>query len=701
MSISAADVRLMLDRMRGLFHRGVFSLRTRGWRATWMRLKRQFARPPRVPAALLYLPDPAPFAPLAVPLADAPRASIVIPVYNHAACTLACLRALAAHPPTAMIEIIVVDDGSEDETASWTSRIKDLRYHRRTRNGGFIAACNDGAQLARGEYLVFLNNDTVPQPGWLDELLATFDHHDGVGLVGAQLLYPDGRLQEAGGVVFSDGSAWNYGRFESPSDPRFGHVRDCDYCSGAALAIRRELFESLGGFDSHYRPAYYEDTELAFAVRAAGKRVLYQPRARVVHDEGTTSGIDPQSGAKAYQNANRAKFADKWRNELAQRPAPDSLPGPGLLARDRPQVLIVDAQTPRPDRDSGSLRLVNLMRLLLQEGAHVTFLPADLRFAEGGTEAMQALGIEVWYAPFVRSAAAWFREHGPRFDTVMLSRHHVASEFLPLTRKHTHARIVFDTVDLHYLRERRAAEHLASSSLLREAERTRRRELATIAGSDLTLVVSPVERDMLVQEAPCANVEILGNLHEIHGCKRNYRDRHNLLFVGGFLHPPNADAVRWFIADILPRVRAHLPNVTFHCIGSDPPADIAAFDGHDGVRIHGHIPDLEPYLQGARIALAPLRYGAGIKGKVNLSMAHGQPVVATSCAIEGMHLHDGRDVLVADDPTAFADAVIRLYSDEATWNALSRHGMENVATHFSLDAARDTVRRVFLARRNG
>src|SRR5690606_4021232 len=221
--------------------------------------------------------------PAAVPASDAPRASIVIPVHGQLAHTLACLQALAAHPPATACEVIVVDDCSPDETASVLAAIDGLRLHRRASNGGFIAACNDGAALARGETLVFLNNDTVPQPGWLDALLDRFQAHARAGLVGAQLLYRDGRLQEAGGVVFADGSAWNLGRFESPDDPRFAYVRDADYVSGAAIAIPRDLFEAIGGFDARYAPAYYEDTDLAFKVRASGHRVLYQPASRVVH----------------------------------------------------------------------------------------------------------------------------------------------------------------------------------------------------------------------------------------------------------------------------------------------------------------------------------------------------------------------------------------------------------------------------------
>ena len=283
---SIADARFLLTRAAGLIHRGLLSLRTRGPRASLARLRAQLLPPPRALRQALYLPAAAPFSPFALATSERPRASIVIPVYGQFTHTLACLRALAEHPPQLPFEVIVVDDGSSDETPELLPRVGGLRYHRRAANGGFIAACNDGAGLAHGDCLVLLNNDTVPQPGWLDALLATFDQHPGTGLVGAQLLYPDGRLQEAGGVVFSDGNAWNYGRFGDPADPRYAHVRDIDYASGAAIAIPRELFLQLGGFDARYAPAYYEDTDLAFAVRAAGFRVLYQPAARVVHDDG-------------------------------------------------------------------------------------------------------------------------------------------------------------------------------------------------------------------------------------------------------------------------------------------------------------------------------------------------------------------------------------------------------------------------------
>ncbi|MFT3756256.1 MAG: glycosyltransferase [Pseudoxanthomonas sp.] len=693
-----ADARFRGQRLLLLLRRLLTSLREDGPATTWRRVSRRLQPAMLAPQRRtdLYLPQAAPFAPFALPVADAPRASIVIPVYNQVEHTLACLRALTAHPPSTPFEVIVVDDGGDDPTADRMPQVTGLRYHRRACNGGFIAACNDGAALARGQYVVFLNNDTVPQPGWLDALLDTFEKIPDAGLVGAQLLYPDGRLQEAGGVVFSDGSAWNYGRFESPFDPRFGYLRDADYCSGAAIAMPRALFESFGGFDTRYAPAYYEDADLAFAVRTAGKRVLYQPASCVVHLEGITAGIDTGGGVKAYQVRNAKVFADKWRQVLTTQLPPGTEPTPALLHRGQRQVLVIDAQLPQPDRDSASLRLFNLLRLLREEGAHACVIAQDTSWDAARVQALQQLGVETWHAPYCGSLPDFLRRHGARFDVVMASRHAVAAPLLPLLRRHApRAKIVFDTVDLHGLREQRAAELAGDALLLRTARASMQSELAVVAAADTTVVVSEVERDWLHEHAPGARVEVLSNLHEIHGPGLPFAQRHDLVFVGGFRHPPNVDAVSWFVREVFPLIRQALPEIRFHCIGGDVPPQIRALASVDGVSVHGHVPDITPYMMGARIALAPLRYGAGVKGKINLSMAHGQPVVATSCAIEGMHLRDGHDVLVADTPVTFADAVVRLHGDESLWNALSRNGLDNVSTHFSMDAAREVVRRVF------
>lgn len=267
---------------------------------------------------------------LAFPETDEPVASIIIPVFNQPGLTRDCLRSIAAVGAREPFEVIVVDDASSDPRMEALHAIAGVTWLRNARNSGFIASCNRGAAQARGSVLVFLNNDTEVTPGWLDALLQNVQRQD-VGMVGARLVYPDGRLQEAGGLVFADGSAWNYGRLARPDDPRYLHRRDADYCSGAAIAIERALFRQLDGFDTRYAPAYYEDTDLAMATRAAGLRVVCVP-ATVVHREGASAGTDVTRGMKAHQPINMRRFREKWRDQLSSHAPVGS--DPDVAARD-------------------------------------------------------------------------------------------------------------------------------------------------------------------------------------------------------------------------------------------------------------------------------------------------------------------------------------------------------------------------------
>lgn len=698
MPISRAELRFLFDRCSGLFHRGISSLRTRGVRSSWERLVKH-VRPARsVVAGTLHILEPEPFTPFSVPFSNSPHASIVIPVFNQLPHTLVCLRALAAHPPEAPVEIIVSDDASTDGSANVLSQIHGLQIHRRLSNGGFIAACNDAAALARAPVIVFLNNDTIPQAGWLDELLKTLETEPRAGLVGSRLIYPDGQLQEAGAIIRSDGSADKLGRLESTSHPDFSYLRKVDYCSAAAIAIPKALFDGLGRFDRAYAPAFYEDTDLGMRVWNHGLEVLCQPLSQVVHVEGATTGTDTRKGIKSYQISNQERFRAQWADALTAHP--DHQCSEGLTDRHYSEiVLIIDALTPRPDRDSGSLRLLNLMRMLREEGAHVVFIPADQSHAGQYTVDLQTLGVEVWYAPFLPSLPAWLRKHGQRFDSVLVCRHYVMREVMPLLRRYApQARVILDTVDLHYLREQRGAELTNDPARARAAMRTRRSELDVIARSDATFVVSEVERDLLAEALPDSRVEVLSNLHRMGGEGLPFEQRRDLMFVGGFRHPPNVDAACWFVDEVWPLLREQEPELQFHCIGGDVPPAVQALSTRPGVIVHGHVPDLTRLLAGVRLTVAPIRYGAGVKGKVNQPMAHGQPVVATACAIEGMHLRPDVDVLVADDAAGFAAAVLRVYREPALWQQLARNGRCNIQRHFSLDAGRAVVRQVLLGR---
>ena len=259
-----------------------------------------------------------------------PTTSIIIPVYNKVIYTQSCLEQLSRTLPDDFNgEIIVVDDASSDETLAlldrWAETDGRIKVLRNPENIGFIMSYNRGAEAAQGEILIFLNNDTLPLSGWLPPLLRILRDKPEAGAVGGKLIYPDGRLQEAGGVIFSDGSGCNFGNLDSaPNAPLYNFMREVDYCSGALLATPRALFMELGGFDARFKPAYYEDVDYCFSLRQKGYRVYYQPESVIVHFEGTSSGTDLNSGVKSYQVANRLKFLAKWREALKHYyPAPD------------------------------------------------------------------------------------------------------------------------------------------------------------------------------------------------------------------------------------------------------------------------------------------------------------------------------------------------------------------------------------------
>lgn len=625
-----------------------------------------------------------------------PRVSIVIPVFNQFHLTYHCLASLLLAPNTASFEIIVVDDGSDDRTQTIAQWVDGITVLRNTASEGFVHACNRGAQAARGEYLVLLNNDTEVTPDWLDELLWPFAQFDRVGMTGAKLLYPDGRLQEAGGIVWSSANPANYGRGGNPQEPRYNYTRQVDYLSGACLMVPTELWHRLGGLDPVYAPAYFEDTDLAFRVRAQGFKTVYAPLSRVVHFEGGSHGTDVQSGGKRHQEANRPTFRRRWLADCAGH-GREGADADWEKDRHAPlRALVIDMQTPAPDRDAGSYAAVQEMRLLQALGFKCSFVPQNLQWMGRYTEALQRMGVECLHAPFVTSIAELLRQRGREFDLVYISRYHVARQQLPSIRAHApQAKVVLMNCDLHFLRELRRALRTRDAEDLQAALGTRQDELSVMRDVDLVLTYTQAEQAVI--ESHNLDSAVVAQCPWVQPVVREvapFAQREGIAFLGGFGHPPNEEAVMWFLENIWEDLRKALPGVLLHIYGSQVSDRMSErLACHADVRLHGWVEHVSTAYASCRVFIAPLQSGAGIKGKVIGALAHGVPSVLSPLAAEGIAVAHGTDAFVATTTSDWTTAVTKIYEDEERWGAMSERARQFASAHYSFARGQEQMQR--------
>jgi GT2 family glycosyltransferase/glycosyltransferase involved in cell wall biosynthesis len=611
---------------------------------------------------------------LCLPAADDPVVSILVVLFNEAELTLRCLRSLI-DTVDVPAEVIIVDNASSDATWRLLDRLDGARVIRNNEDRHFLRAVNQGSGEARGSALLLLNNDAKLMPGALQAALETLHSATNIGAVGGKLILPDGRLQEAGNIIWSDGTCAGYGRGQDPNAPEYQFQRDVDYCSGAFLLIRRDLFEKLGRLDDGFAPAYYEETDFCMRLRQAGYRIVYDPRVEVMHFEFATSSFN-QAGALMQRN--HKLFFERHQQVLAENHLPPnrSMLSARISNRRQPRLLLIDDQVPFPSYGSGFPRASRILTTLHKAGCFITYYPL-LEPAAAWSDVYATFPREIEFMlGYGRGALGAFLEaRAGHYDIIVVSRPHNMWDFIEQRDKdpgrYCGIKIIYDAEALYSPREAKRLELAGTPLSAAEQERLLHKEFHLARAADAVIAVNAREAN-LFKAAGLGSVHVLGHAIEPEPLAADFVDRQGFLFVGALDddQAPNVDALFWFVDEVMP----HLDRL----IGAGYRVSVAGRGGAQRLRdlvnprveVLGRVEDLTQHYRRARVFVAPTRFAAGVPHKLHEAASRGLPAVATSILATQLGWGDGIELLVADTPEAFASQCARVHRDRALWQRL-------------------------------
>lgn len=635
-------------------------------------------------------------------LSDTPVVSVIIPVYNHWPLLFNCIKSMTAVKNKTSFEVIVADDCSTDETQALINLNPWVRHVRMEKNGRFILNCNNAARSAKGTYIYFLNNDTIVLDGWLDQIVATFKARENAGIVGSQVLFPDSSVQESGGIIWPDGEAWNYGRHIDKANLfKANYSRPVDYVSGCALAIKRDLWEAVGGFGEEFVPAYCEDSDLCFKVQSLNHEVWVQTRSKIIHFEGLSNSKDITKGLKLYQKTNLQKLNAKWKLPILQRGIGDTrlvIHASNRRLRTHKTVLVVDHYVPQHDKDAGSRTVRAFCESLVDIGWNVIFLPENFTAHEPYTSEIEGLGVMVLYGPYAANHYEQIlRDEVIHVDAILYNRPHITKRFRQvLSNIFPAAKTLYYTHDLHGLREQLELKY-ASHSFGEPIEIDKTKLLKPdeediVRNVDLTLVCSSKELTLLSEYYSnivlvCPYAVALPASQSITYEPYYNNQKFEILFVGGFGHKPNLAGLEWFVENVLPLLSS---DYILHVVGSRCPEEFEhKLQNNSQVVYHGFIDDmaLSALLEKLRVSIAPLPYGAGIKGKVVEALAAGHTVVGTEYGIEGLDDAPENVYIKCSSPQEFVQGFISIFARNGVeWMQSDRQAKEYVRSKFNAEA---------------
>jgi len=436
---------------------------------------------------------------LKIPLFYKPLVSIIIPVHNNFRYTYNCISSILKAKPIVPYEIIIGNDMSIENAKKIEQYIKNIIVHNNNNKNNYLMSCNEVAKFSRGKYILFLNNDTKVHKEWLIFLLKLIESDKKIGMVGSKLVFPNGKLQEAGGIIWNNGECLKFGSGYNLDLPEYNYVKEVDYISGSSILIRKSIWDKIGGFDKRYIPGYYGEIDFAFELRRNGYKVIYQPKSVVEYDEGISKRNSLSSDIKKYQIINKKKFVEKWKNDLKYQKEQ----GNTFLSRDRGynRIFLIDSFVPSYNKNAGYRCTFMYLNLFKEIGLQVTFLPNDFQKLEPYTTILQQKGIEVLYGDwYKKNIENWLKNNLKYFNFVYLERPEIGLKYIDLIRQHFSGKIFYFPHDIHYIRLSREYNITHDELKLNQSKMYKKIEMDIFSKVDIIHVVGNYEYQVLKEK---------------------------------------------------------------------------------------------------------------------------------------------------------------------------------------------------------
>ncbi|MFZ4106095.1 glycosyltransferase [Flavobacterium sp.] len=618
---------------------------------------------------------------------EKPFVTILIPFYNEVDYTRNCLNFLYNNLTDKYpYEIILIDDNSsEDVDLSYINGIKILKNEE---NLGFLKNINKGIKAAKGDYVYLLNNDTEVQNNFLEELFFVFENFKNVGAVGSMLTNADGSLQEAGSLFMKDCDINQIVRKKLPFYPEVNYIYKVDYCSGCSLLFKKiDDSGNLNLLDEQFVPAYFEETDFCFQLKhIQNKDVYFTPFSKVLHYNGVTYNSKKNTDENKLKKkeelfkSNLIKFKEKWGIQLNKIKS-TSIPDRIQEIYNNKSIVFFAIMIPEYDKDSGSNRLKEIIDDYVEIGFHVSLIVKFTYFENKYIEYFQRKGVNVFYEhKKYTSIEKYLEKQKLNPSIVWFYSPDVFIKYYKVAKKYCqNAKLVYDMVDIHHLRIQRSIEvESKRASLRKKYLKYKKIETQAAKLADYVIAISGFEENYMKQFCEESKLKIISNIHypKIDINKTlDFEKRKDIIFIGS-THTPNIDAVRFLYNEIMPLVWNEIPDLNVNIIGNiiDQVSDIK----DSKFIFRGYVPDIEDYFISNKLMVAPLRYGAGIKGKIGQSFEYYLPVVTTSIGAEGMNLTNYKNALINDSSEDFAKSIISLYTDKELWLNLQKNSEDSL-----------------------